>query len=33
MLLAISPLISPELLAILQRMGHGDDIVLGETPL
>ena len=28
MLLGISPLISPELLAILHRMGHGDEIVI-----
>ena len=31
MLLGISPLISPELLAILHRMGHGDEIVLADA--
>ena len=31
MLIGISPLISPELLAILHRMGHGDDIVLADA--
>ncbi|HNW51155.1 MAG TPA: L-fucose mutarotase [Prolixibacteraceae bacterium] len=31
MLKGISPLISPELLAILDRMGHGDEIVLGDA--
>jgi len=31
MLLGISPLISPELLAILHRMGHGDEIVLSDA--
>jgi len=31
MLLGISPLISPELLAILYRMGHGDEIVLADA--
>ena len=30
MLIGISPLISPDLLAILHRMGHGDEIVLAE---
>jgi L-fucose mutarotase len=31
MLIGISPLISPQLLAILYRMGHGDDIVLADA--
>ncbi len=31
MLLGISPLISPELLATLHRMGHGDEIVLSDA--
>jgi L-fucose mutarotase len=31
MLLGISPLISPELLALLHRMGHGDEIVLADA--
>ncbi len=31
MLIGISPLISPELLAILYRMGHGDEIVLADA--
>ena len=31
MLLRISPLISPELLAALYRMGHGDEIVLADA--
>ena len=31
MLLGISPLMSPELLAILYRMGHGDEIVLADA--
>ena len=31
MLNGISPLISPELLATLYRMGHGDEIVLGDA--
>ena len=31
MLKGISPLISPELLCILSRMGHGDEIVLADT--
>jgi len=31
MLKNISPLISPELLAILCRMGHGDEIVLADA--
>ena len=33
MLLGISPLISPELLAILHRMGPGDEIVLADAHL
>lgn len=31
MLVGISPLISPELLALLCRMGHGDEIVLADA--
>jgi L-fucose mutarotase len=31
MLKGISPLLSPELLAILARMGHGDEIVLADA--
>ena len=31
MLIGISPLISPELLSTLYRMGHGDEIVLADT--
>ena len=31
MLLGISPLLSPELLAVLYRMGHGDEIVLADA--
>ena len=31
MLLGISPLISPELLSVLYRMGHGDEIVLADA--
>lgn len=31
MLKGISPLISPELLATLYRMGHGDEIVLADA--
>lgn len=31
MLKGISPLISPELLAILARMGHGDEIILADA--
>src|SRR5512138_3034487 len=31
MLIGISPLISPELLAALYRMGHGDEIVLADA--
>lgn len=31
MLQGISPLISPELLAVLCRMGHGDEIVLSDA--
>ncbi len=31
MLKGISPLMSPELLAILYRMGHGDEIVLADA--
>jgi L-fucose mutarotase len=31
MLKGISPLLSPELLGVLHRMGHGDDIVLADA--
>lgn len=31
MLIGISPLISPELLSALMRMGHGDEIVLADA--
>jgi L-fucose mutarotase len=31
MLKGISPIISPELLALLSRMGHGDEIVLADA--
>ncbi len=31
MLIGISPLLSPELLAVLCRMGHGDEIVLADA--
>ena len=31
MLIGISPLISPDLLAILYRMGHGDEIVFADA--
>ena len=31
MLIGISPLLSPELLAMLYRMGHGDEIVLADA--
>ena len=31
MLKGISPLIGPELLAVLHRMGHGDEIVLADA--
>ncbi|MBU6297919.1 MAG: L-fucose mutarotase [Alphaproteobacteria bacterium] len=31
MLRGISPLISPELLSVLHRMGHGDEIVLADA--
>ena len=31
MLRGISPLISPELLAVMHRMGHGDALVLGDA--
>jgi L-fucose mutarotase len=31
MLVGISPLMSPDLLAILYRMGHGDEIVLADA--
>ena len=31
MLKGISPLLSPELLALLHRMGHGDEIVLADA--
>ena len=31
MLKGISPIISPELLSVLDRMGHGDEIVLADA--
>lgn len=31
MLVGISPLLSPDLLAILHRMGHGDELVLADA--
>ena len=31
MLKGISPLLSPELLAVMCRMGHGDELVLGDA--
>ncbi len=31
MLVGISPVISPELLAVLHRMGHGDEIILADA--
>jgi L-fucose mutarotase len=31
MLIGISPLIGPDLLAILSRMGHGDEILLADA--
>ena len=31
MLIGVSPLISPELLALLARMGHGDELVLADA--
>jgi L-fucose mutarotase len=31
MLIGIAPCISPELLSVLHRMGHGDEIVLGDA--
>ena len=31
MLKGISPLVSPELLAVLCRMGHGDEVVLADA--
>jgi L-fucose mutarotase len=31
MLIGISPLLSPELLNVLYRMGHGDEIVLADA--
>ncbi|MGJ8634280.1 MAG: RbsD/FucU domain-containing protein, partial [Luteolibacter sp.] len=31
MLRGISPVISPELLAVLSSMGHGDEIVLADA--
>ena len=31
MLKGISPILSPELLSVLCAMGHGDEIVLGDT--
>jgi L-fucose mutarotase len=31
MLKGISPLISPELLAVMDRMGHGDELILADA--
>ena len=31
MLIGISPVISPDLLAVLARMGHGDEVVLADA--
>ncbi len=31
MLINVSPVISPELIAVLHRMGHGDEIVLADA--
>ena len=31
MLIGIPPLISPDLLAVLHRMGHGDEIVFADA--
>lgn len=31
MLKGISPLISPELLAVMARMGHGDELILADS--
>lgn len=31
MLVGISPLLSPELLSVLYRMGHGDEVVLADA--
>jgi L-fucose mutarotase len=31
MLIGISPLIGPDLLAVLHRMGHGDEVVLADA--
>ena len=31
MLKGISPIISPELLEVLARMGHGDEIILADA--
>lgn len=31
MLIGISPLISPELLAVMCRMGHGDELILADA--
>ncbi len=31
MLIGIPPVIGPELLALLHRMGHGDELVLGDA--
>ena len=31
MLIGISPLIGPELLSVLYRMGHGDEFVLADA--
>ena len=31
MLIGVSPVISPELISVLHRMGHGDEIVLADA--
>ena len=31
MLIGISPVIGPELLSVLYRMGHGDEIILADA--
>lgn len=31
MLMNVSPVISPELISVLHKMGHGDEIVLGDA--
>ncbi len=31
MLIGVSPVVGPELLSVLHRMGHGDELVLADT--